>query len=141
MRAGTPQCCWSVGQWATDEALKYFNYTREQAFGIPEVVSGFFGVDAFNPVGRKLQELFSKLSFSHAIARGPRYSGSRPVSIDNRTYLGNRPDQNSLSVICHEEKIELLDGLWADPDNQCGYPETIMPVSDMTLIEWRHRIE
>ncbi len=137
-RAGRPDMCWSVGQWATDDCLKYFKITRDEAFKIPVAVSGFFAVNAKSDIGRKILFRFFANCTDKAVSVGPRYSGAK-VTLDNKAYLGHRPDQVALSILCWQEKIPLVDGLWADPENGCGYPQPLR-VTDQTIVEWRHNL-
>jgi hypothetical protein len=85
----------SVGQETNDKTLEHFNITRDKAMELPQVCSGFFGLDFNHPLAR---EIFAKWkgACEKGCFRGKRTHSLRD-SLDPR-FLYHRQDQSSLSL-------------------------------------------
>ena len=85
----------SVGQETNDYTLRYFQIKRDDAMELPQICSGFFGLDFDTELG---QNIFR--SWKHACANGC-FKGNRVHdkrdSKDPR-FLHHRQDQSSLSL-------------------------------------------
>lgn len=86
----------NVGQWCTDSALENLEITRDEAFEIPLLVGGFFGVDLRSDVGIAFMDWFGKHARNGSFV-GAWTNERKQVSQDPRV-LGHRHDQTILSV-------------------------------------------
>lgn len=133
---GFKDCFWSVGQWTSDYVLDRFGVSREEAFDIPTVVSGFFAINLKSEIGREIAHEFIEISANPQCSNGPRYVGGA-VSIQNRAYLGHRHDQSILSLLVHKHNVKPKLGIYADPANSVGLPKTLTLTKD-TVVVWQH---
>jgi len=88
-----------LGTWCSDAALDMLNVSRDDAFRIPLVFGGCYGVSTEHESGR---ELLSRMSM-HArdgSFRGSWTNANQEVSTDVRV-LGHRHDMSALSVIAN----------------------------------------
>lgn len=127
---------WTVGQWTHDRCLKEFGVTREQAYEIPTVVSGFYAFDFMDKAAIEFFREFFEYCNRPEIINGPRYVGGI-VNVNNKQYLGHRHDQSILSLMAHKYKLPLEVGHYADTTNAAGLPEEMrMNKTESTLFEW-----
>lgn len=124
---------WSLGQWSNDATLEYFNITREQAFDIPLVVSGFMGFDVYQEITRSIINDFFAASNTAGLAEGPRYMPNQPIVLSNRNFLGVRPDQCIMSILAYKYNIPIIEYVYADPTNAVGLP-CDLSVTDKTVV-------
>lgn len=117
---------YNQGQFCNDEALAVMGVTREEAFGIPQVVGGCFGLKVDHPVAREFFYQWSKLMDEGAF-RGDR--GDLSGSGDMTKFVGHRNDQSCASDVCHKLFMKLTEPpAWFAEQ---GYPtteETILTV-------------
>lgn len=125
---------WNTGQWTDDKCLNTFGITREQAFNISTVVSGFI---AFDFRQKQSLDFFSEF-YSHCnnpeVINGNRSIGC-PDYGKNKHY-GHRHDQSVLSLMANKYNINLLTGLYADPSNAIGVPNNPLQITEETIIKW-----
>lgn len=126
---------WRVGQWTTDRCLAEFGVSRETAYDIPTVVSGFIAFDFRNESAREFFDEFSAYCKRPEIINGPRYVKSPVFQVQD--YFGHRHDQSILSLMAHNKGINLVEGVYGDPTNAVGVPtEFQIPTTERTIIEW-----
>lgn len=85
----------SVGQETNDKTLEYFKISRDEAMELPQVCSGFFGLDFSHPLAKEIFEKW-KHACINGCFRGKRIHDLRD-SQDPR-FLYHRQDQSSLSL-------------------------------------------
>lgn len=85
----------SVGQETNDKTLEYFRVTRDEAMKLPQVCSGFFGLDFNKPIAQDIFEIW-KHACLNGCFRGNRLHDVKD-SLDPR-FLYHRQDQSSLSL-------------------------------------------
>lgn len=122
---------WNVGQWSIPQSLQFFGVTRQQAFNIPTVVSGFFAIDLNKEPD--FAEDFIRFCSKPEVINGPR-TVKMPDSHSN-DYYGHRHDQVILSLMAHLGNVKLTDSYYADPTNAVGHHEPI-PKTEKTIILW-----
>lgn len=86
---------WTVGRWCNEQALAYFNLTRENADLIPMFHGGFFGLDFTN---KKAVKYFTQLK--QAMLDG----------IFKGSWDDHRHDMTCGGVIAFRNKMKLLRG-------------------------------
>jgi hypothetical protein len=124
---------WNAGQWSTPESLAAFGMTREHAYSIPTVVSGFFAIDLTRR--REFAERFVDYCSNPAVLNGPRSVKSPDSHVND--YFGHRHDQIILSLMAHQERIEITEGYYADPTNAVGHHTRPFPETERSLIAWK----
>jgi hypothetical protein len=127
---------WNVGQWTHSRCLEEFAVTREKAYEIPTVVSGFIAYDFTDDYANEF--FLEHLDYCQRpeIINGPRYKGGN-LDINNKQYLGHRHDQSILSLMAHNRSLPLAEGLYADPTNAAGVPpKDILHKTKETLFTW-----
>lgn len=116
---------YTQGQFCNDEALKIMGRTREEAFGIPQVVGGCFGVSIGSPSIRFLAglwDLFHKGAF-----RGDR--GDLSGTGDMTKFVGHRNDQSCASEVCYSLGMKLTEPpAWFAEQGRTITEETILTV-------------
>jgi len=102
---------YNVGECTTDHALKNCGLTRKQAFEIPLVMSGFWGVDIRQSVGCRIVDWMHERSLDGSYVTGtwgphgtlgPKAKGPYPEGV--LCYRHNGP---MLSVIVHRLKLNV----------------------------------
>jgi hypothetical protein len=126
---------WSAGQWSSDAILKYFNMTRDEAFTIPLIVSGFMGFDVYSGLSEAIINDFFIASNIKDLGEGPRYAPGQAIALQNRAFLGVRPDQCVMSILAHKYKAPLIEDIYSDPCNAVCLP-CDMGVTDKTIAAW-----
>lgn len=94
---------WSIGQWATDDALKVTGRNRDRALTVPLTLGGACGFDFDHPIAR---ELFDRW-FAHAqdgSFRGAWDNKDGSCSPDPRV-LGHRHDMTMLSHVAQDMQL------------------------------------
>ena len=123
---------WNVGQWSTPECLSLAGLTRQEAYLVPTVVSGFFAIDL------KRELSFANDFIYHCqnpkILNGPRTIKSPDSHVNE--YFGHRHDQIILSIMAHKRGIALTEGYYADPTNAVGHHERPFNKTARSLIAW-----
>jgi glycosyl transferase family 25 len=95
---------WKCGQWANDNALAYFNKTRDDAMNIPAAYASIIAFDFSNPVAHELLHLW-KQSCDDGIFNGQWNNNNNTESLDERC-KGHRHDQTCLELISDKLGIE-----------------------------------
>lgn len=117
---------YNQGQFCNDEALAIMGVTREEAFSIPQVVGGCFGLSIESHYGREFGYRWDSLLQKGAF-RGDR--GDLSGSGDMTKFVGHRNDQSCASHVCHKLGMKLTEPpAWFAEQ---GYPtteETILTV-------------
>lgn len=127
---------WTVGQWTHDRCLAEFGVDRQEAYGIPTVVSGFIAFDFTDKTARDFFKQFLNYCQRPEIINGSRYNGGPLNFYENREY-GHRHDQCILSLMAHKKNIPLAQGYYADPTNAAGVPDELkLRKTQETLFEW-----
>ena len=97
---------YTQGQFCNDEALKIMGREREEAFKIPHVVAGCFGLDIRRWMSldflRRWKDLLLKGAF-----RGDR--GDLSGDADMTKFVGHRNDQSCASEVCYALGMELTE--------------------------------
>lgn len=120
-----------LGTWSTDEQLRYFGITRDEAMNIPMIGNaGFLGFDFNNPIAVRFFELWNE-AMEAGMFRGSWTNYAHECSSDKRC-KGSRHDMQASSSLVY------LMGLWhlANKGNewlQYGAP-TDTPNNDTVLI-------
>jgi hypothetical protein len=124
---------WNVGQWSTPESLTLAGLTRQEAYSIPTVVSGFFAIDLRQE--RSFAEEFILHCQNPKILNGPRTIKSPDSRVND--YYGHRHDQIILSIMAHKRGIKLTEGYYSDPANAVGHHERpFITRTERSLIQW-----
>ena len=99
----------SIGQWASDEALEYFGVDREDAFGMADCASGIVGLNFRTGEGKELLRQWCVAAPAFPGYHSNSKAGSKEFSYRNEGFLsddprvlGHRHDQTALSIICHQ---------------------------------------
>lgn len=95
---------WDNAVWSTDDQLKYYGFTREQAKAVKHPMATIMGMDFTNPIGRKIYDKFLQAAVDKMFC-GPWGNRNGEVSRD-RNVLGSRHDQTCLGFIAHELGLE-----------------------------------
>ena len=133
-KTGYGNIFWSVGQWANDATLEYFKISRQEAFEIPTCISGFMGFDVHSDLAKKvINEFFAACNVAE-LMDGPRYT-NEPVEVGRRAQLDCRSDQCVMSILAHKYEIPLIERIFADIDNGCGF-EKKMELTEKSLVGW-----
>ncbi len=102
-----------VGEWISDDALRYFEVSREAAFEMEEISSYCVGIDFSNERAVKMLEAWCQASWGHRCFAGPHTALGQPgrnqgfVSHDPRV-KGHRHDQSALSIIANRLDMDRL---------------------------------
>lgn len=94
-------CYGSAGHWTRDSSLSLLNITREESFNIKKVVATAFGLSFIHPIGKKMYDEFLFYEKNGAFNDVP-----GEISIHS-CVKGHRHDQSALSVICHNNNVNL----------------------------------
>ena len=109
----------SIGEETNDFTLKYFNVSRDEAMMIPQVCSGFFGLDFNDPISIRIFHDWKHASINGCF-KGNRIH-DRKDSKDPR-FLYHRQDQSSLSLAIYKNGVkdvhEMSDSLTYDYKNK-----------------------
>lgn len=118
---------WNCGQWTCDDALAPLGITREEAFDIPQVIGGAFGLNLKHPAGAALFAEYLRLAQDGAAFRGPIANSRGEASSDPRV-LGHRHDQTVASVIAHRLGVKLTrPPAWVvDGTRKCVTDDTVL---------------
>jgi hypothetical protein len=104
---GAPYNC---GQFTCDSALPLLGITREEAFGIPQVIATAFGLDMRHQIARDFLAEWKRLAENGSF-RGPRnnFQGESGMlaGVPDRRVEGHRHDQTAASVIAHRLGMKL----------------------------------
>lgn len=109
---GTPEGGCSTGHWSSDNALKYFEITREAAFKMKHCSGGILGFNLKSDIGIMFSMAWSKSIESF---KGDWTNEKKQVSKDDGV-LGHRHDQTAASIIA--EKLGLT---FTDPTGWLDY--------------------
>jgi len=96
---------YNCGEWTCDSALPILGITREEAFTIPQIVGGCFGLNMRAPVAQEFMERWKEYALAGAFA-GPWRNDHGEASLDPRVQ-GHRHDQTAASVIVHRMGLRL----------------------------------
>ena len=99
---GAPYNC---GQFTCDSALPLLGITREEAFGIPQVIATAFGLDMRHQIARDFLAEWKRLAENGSF-RGPQNNVYGEASPDPRV-VGHRHDQTAASVIAYRLGMRL----------------------------------
>lgn len=91
---------WNQANWSTDEQLKYFGYTREEAIKMPHAMACIVGFSFGDETGNRAYEMYLKAA-QDGIFRGPWKNDNGEVSSD-KNVLGSRHDQTCLGFIVNK---------------------------------------
>ena len=97
---------WNCGQWTRDGALSQLGITREEAFEIPQIIGGAFGLHMQSGVAREFLRRYLYYAKNTSTFLGPWKNNNGEASEDKRV-LGHRHDQTVASVIAHKLGMEL----------------------------------
>lgn len=89
---------YNCGQWTSDPALETLGITREEAFGIPNMIAGCQGIDLGTEKGKAYLDRLFALSNDGITFYGDWTNERGQVSSDKRV-LGSRHDQSAASVV------------------------------------------
>lgn len=126
---------WTVGQWTHDRCLNEFNISRETAYNIPTVVSGFIAFDFRNKQSLVFFDKFYNLCRIPEIINGDR--GSKSPAAGKKDVFGHRHDQSVLSLMAYTMKIPLIENVYADPSNAVGIPNNPLIETGETIVKWQ----
>ena len=104
---------YSVGQWATDRCLAWFNWKRDYAMHVPDVSSYCVGIHREHTDAMRALQDWCDMSVRETIA-GPhenqRRGGGRNPGwcSDDPRCLGHRHDQTVLSIVAHARGLNEL---------------------------------
>jgi hypothetical protein len=120
---------YNCGQWCCDSALPALGITREDAFGIPQVIATSFGLDLRLKESSVLLEHFVQSAAMRTAFQGPWSNGNGEASPDPRV-LGHRHDQTVLSVLAHR--------MWMPLTRPPTFIVDEIPATEDTVMEiWR----
>lgn len=111
---------WSTGSWCSDDALKIFGITRDEAFQIPHPMANVLGFDLNFPDSVEFLRQYHMYAQNGAF-KGAWTNKNNEVSLDHRV-LGHRHDQTAAGVIAWRLGMTLLDD-WTSYD-----PKNIRPM-------------
>lgn len=116
---------YNQGQFCNDEALKIMGRTREEAFGIPQVVGGCFGlnIDLASTANLFLWRWGTLLRMG--AFRGDR--GDLSGDADMTKFVGHRNDQACASEVCYALGMKLT-------DPPAWFAEQGRPITDETIL-------
>ncbi len=97
---------WSQAVWSTDEQLKYFGVTREEAFSMQHAMACIIGFSFNSSIGNTAFELYLKAA-KDGMFRGPWSNVNNEVSRDSRV-LGSRHDQTCLGFIANKLSLKYM---------------------------------
>lgn len=127
---------WNVGQWTHSRCLAEFGVSREKAYEIPTVVSGFIAFDFTDDFARDFFKEFLDYCQRPEIINGERNFGGVLDPHANKCF-GHRHDQSILSLMAHNKSLQLAEGYYADPTNAAGVSaENILHRTKDTLFTW-----
>jgi hypothetical protein len=125
-----PREVWNCGEWTCDSALKPLGITREQAFRIPQVYGGAFGLNLHCLEARMFLAEYVRLARERDAFHGPWINDNREASADPRV-KGHRHDQTVASVLAWRLGLKLtLPPKWMVDQ---------MPPTEETVLEVRRR--
>jgi len=124
---------YSTGNWASDASLPILGITREEAFGIPQIVATSFGLDLRQPVAQDFLSRWRDLALAGAFA-GPWSNEHGEASSDPRV-KGHRHDQTAASVLVHRMGLNLTVPPEYFSDEGFPYDERTILTTDRT--GWR----
>jgi len=99
---------WKVGQWISDDALKWVGLTREEAFNIPETSTAFFGLHKRNRAWLDEWERSAREKLWNVPSRAP-FKGAK-VELNRMEQFGSRGEQPIASSLFHKMNMELVPG-------------------------------
>lgn len=94
----------SVGEWCTDLVLPKLGVTREEAFKIPLLVGGFYGVNLRSEIGSQFMVWMGERARDGSLI-GAWDNKKRQVS-DDPAVLGHRHDQPCISVFVWKHGLQ-----------------------------------
>jgi len=97
---------YNCAQTCTDLLLKRLDYTRDEAERVPEIATGFMGINIDNPNGKAAFDLWSKLCLE-GYTRNSRFHNPNE-SLDPR-FLHARQEQSVWSLVLHKLGINVDD--------------------------------
>lgn len=99
---------WNQANWSTNEQLKYYGVTRDEAENMSHPVGGIVGINFEHKTGIQLFEHYLQAAIDKMFI-GPWTNNNKEVSKDQRV-LGSRHDQTCLGFISNKLNLELFVG-------------------------------
>jgi len=118
----------NCGEWTCDSALAPLEISREEAFGIPQVMGTAFGLSMKHELSHKLLSQYFELAQGQAFC-GP-WANDRGQASPDKRVKGHRHDQTVLSVLAKRAGMALSDPpIWI-ADAGCTKPteETLLAI-------------
>lgn len=94
---------WMCGEWANDNALRYFGVTRDEAMKIESIYACIMAFDFRNPITEEVVKRWKKAS-EDGIFRGAWNNKMKTESQDERC-KGHRHDQTCMELVSHKMGI------------------------------------
>jgi len=124
-----------VGTWCKDEALPYFNLTREESFNIPQVATKHFGLNFYF---KQSVDFFDKFrtyatEYGKQVFHGDVTNINNSVSTDNRV-KGHRHDQIAASVIVYKYNLTISNADMICWQNSSNWQSNLVDKNNIELL-------
>lgn len=101
---------WAIGDYTSDECLKYFALSRDEAFRAPMIMACVMGLDMRHGTSKLFFQQYLQAAKDKVAYQGA-WTYQRVVSeYYGKQILGHRHDQSAASCIIHKMGLSLLTG-------------------------------